>query len=182
MSTILQPCLVPWMISPSMSGVTLCHSESDTRPECTVVFGGGRLQKTGSIDSRRIEISFEDCWFARSAPKPDNKGIEAVGFKVIGNSSTSDGDYLEWLRSEWNWTGICPRSGFYVATESSWLRSLSEHYQTGFKHYVVSGRDGYVELIGKNYAWREWLWQDSHREDAPNRGSVIAQGRSQPNL
>ncbi len=123
-----------------MSGVTLCHSESDTWPECTVVFGGGRLQKTGSIDSRRIEISFEDCWFARSAPKPDNKGIEAVGFEVIGNLSTSDGDYLEWLRSEWNRTGICPRSGFYVATESSWLRSLSEHYQTGFKHYVVSGR------------------------------------------
>ena len=179
MNTILQPCPVPWMISPSMSGVTLCHGEADTVPNCTVVLGGGRIQETG-IDNRRIEVSFDECWFARSAPKPDNKGIDAVGFEVMGDSPPPDRDYREWSRSEWKRTGVCPRSGFYVATVSSWLGSLPEWHQKGARHYVVSGRDGYVELVAKQYAWREWLWQASLREDAPKRGPVVAQGQSRP--
>ena len=52
MKTILTPCRVPWTISPSMSGVTLTHSESDVEPECTVVCGAGRLNVDGLVDTR----------------------------------------------------------------------------------------------------------------------------------
>jgi hypothetical protein len=153
--------------------------EKDVRPECTVVFGGGRLQDTGLIDDRRIELTFSGCWFARVAPKDDNEGIDAVGFEVVSPFSAIQ-DTWERLRQEqqeWQRSGYCPDSGFYVAVTSAWLSDLPE-YQSRFKHYVVSGRDGYVELIAQNYAWREWLWVDSDREEAPNKSEVIGEGSS----
>src|SRR5438477_12849739 len=76
--TVLSPCRVPWAISPSMSGVTLTHSESDVEPECIVLFGGGRLREDGRTDSRRIEITFNLCYYARLGPHSDREGVEEV--------------------------------------------------------------------------------------------------------
>jgi hypothetical protein len=162
------------MISPSMSGVTLIHRESDVGPECRVVFAGGRIQENGLIDSRRIELAFESCALARAAPKHDNKGLDAEGFELLENLPADPRlNYLRWLASEWKRCGYCPRSGMWIATQSAWV---GDDVLARTRHYVVCGRDGYVELIARSYSWREWLWVDGHREGVPGTEPVIASG------
>ena len=84
--------------------------------------------------------------------------------------------HLDWLRREWKAPGLCPRPGFYVATESEWLSSLPDTRQEGCHHYVVVGRDGYVELIAARFRWREWLWTGGRRDDLAGLGPVADRG------
>ncbi len=159
-----------------MSAVTLTHSESDIEPECTVVIGGGRLNEDSLVDSRRIEIAFSECHYSRSGPHEDTEGVEAIGYQVKPSYDGEMNEYLEWRVREWRAIGFCPDSGFYVAIASEWLSQLPNVFRNGFKHYVVDGRDGYVELVARRFRWREWLWNKSHREDAPSQGPVIGEG------
>ena len=64
-ATILKPCRVPWSISPTVSCLTLRHEEADSAPECSVVFGAGRLRDDDLTDSRRVELVFEECYYSR---------------------------------------------------------------------------------------------------------------------
>lgn len=176
MKTILAPCCVPWQISPSMSGVTLTRGESDVESECSVVFGGGRLREDGLTDHRRIEITFKLCWYARTGPKPDTEGIEALGYEVAGSFEGKMRDHPAWYEDKWRLGGCCPDSGFYVAQTSAWLPTLPKFCQKGYRHYVISGRDGYVELVARSFAWREWLWGQGQREDAGSIGSIVGHG------
>ena len=176
-STILTPCRVPWTISPSTSAVTLTHSESDVEPECTVVFGGGRITEDYHIDSRRIDVVFKMCYHARIGPHDDSETIEAIGYKIDAPiDADTEAGYEEYQRA-WKTTGICPDSGFYVAKQSEWLPSLPAFFQTDFQHYVIDGRDGYVELIAKHFAWQEWMWSNCHRDDAHANGPVVGTGQ-----
>ena len=177
MDTILKPCHVPWAISPTTSGVTLTHSESDVEPECTVVLGGGRLTEDGRVDNRRIEVKFAQCYHARCDPHRDSEGIEAIGYQIVPKYDGAMNDYLDWRAREWRETGFCPNSGFYVATASEWLSRLGDSRKTDFQHYVVDGRDGYVELVARRFQWCEWLWIDSHREEAPSKGPIVDSGK-----
>jgi hypothetical protein len=174
--TILTPCLVPWAISPTESGVTLSHSESDVEPECTVVFGAGRLGEDGCTDSRRVEINFESCYFARVGPHSDTEGIDALGYKIDPPITCAAADYLDWRARRWREPGSCPTPHFYVAKQSSWLASLPDFFRRDFRHYVVDGRDGYVELIARRFKWREWLWSEGKRELVPARSPVVGEG------
>ncbi len=176
METIMIPCRVPWSISRSMSGVTLTHGESDVEPDCLVVFGGGRINGDGLVDMRRIELTFRMCYFARLSPHEDTEGIEAIGYRMEPAYEGRMGDYLKWRSHKWTMTGLCPDSGFYFAAKSAWLASLPAFFHTNFRHYVVDGRDGYVELIASGFKWREWLWSDGHREDAPSKVPPVASG------
>jgi len=119
------------MVGPSTGAVTLKHTETDTKPECSIVFGGGRMSEKGQLD---------------------------------------------WLRREWNAKGLCPNPGFYVATESEWLSTFPDADQEGRQHYVVVGRDGYVELIAERFRWREWMWTDGRRDDVARLGPVVETG------
>ncbi len=154
MDTILTPCLVPWAISPSGSSVTLTHCESDVEPECTVVVGAGRLGQDDRTDTRCVEIVFKLCYHARVGPHSDSEGVEVLGY-MIDPPKPCAADYLHWRVKHWRETGNCPDPGFYVAKQSAWLESLPLFFRQDFRHYVVDGRDGYVELIAREFKWRE---------------------------
>ena len=178
MDTVLKPCRVPWAISPSTSGVTLTHAETDVEPQCIVVVGGGRLAEDGRTDDRRIEIAFRRCYYARTGPLPDTAGVEVLGYRVIDGHQVAADDYIARRHGEWRAKGICPDSGFYIATQSEWLASLPSAYREGFNHYVVAGRDGYVELIARGFRWREWKWLGGRRDDAPSTSEVVGEGEA----
>ena len=171
--TLLTPCRVPWMVAPSTGAVTLKHTETDTEPECTIVLGGGRMSEKGQLDSRRVEIDFEMCHHART--RPLNGGVKTI-YPVEPSYDGHYTGYLDWLRREWNATGLCPNPGFFVATESEWLSTLPDADQEGRQHYVVVGRDGYVELIAERFRWREWMWSDGRRDDVARLGPVVETG------
>ncbi len=178
MPTILMPCRVPWMVAPSMGSVTLRHTETDTEPECTVVFGAGRMTATGRTDLRRVEIEFDMCAHARTMPL-DGGGITAV-YPVVPSYTGDMAKYLKWLEQEWNATGHCPSPGFYVAKDSEWIASLPIRVDDNpDNHYVVVGRDGYVELIARQFRWREWMWEGGRREDAPRAGPIVGSGQGE---
>jgi hypothetical protein len=176
-ATVLKACRVPWMISPSMSGLTLSHCETDGEPECSVVFGAGRLRDNNDrIDSRRVELVFEGCYHARVGPHSDTESVGAIGYKIVDPFECDAATYLLRKSSLWRESGFCPNSGFYVALESAWLAGLPDRLRFGSRHYVVDGRDGYVELIASHFRWREWLWIECDRESAPSNGPVVGEG------
>ena len=175
MKTVLTPCRVPWSISPTTSGLTLTHVETDVLPECTIVLGGGRLQADDRTDDRRIELVFDGCYFARVGPHSDMEGIESIGYEIVPMTKDKGVDYLRWRQAHWRASGICPDSGFYVALSSLWSSSLPATYHDGFRHYVVDGRDGYVEVIARRFRWQEWKWLGGHRESA-TAGEVVGVG------
>jgi hypothetical protein len=174
--TILTPCRVPWAISPSMSGVTITHTETDVEPECTVVFGAGRFGEDGSTDSRRVEIVFKLCYYARVGPHSDSEGVDSLGYMLDPRIMCAASDYLGWRERRWRETGNCPDPGFFVAKQSAWLVSLPDFFRRDFRHYVVDGRDGYVEVIARQFKWREWPWTEGLRELASARMPVVGEG------
>ena len=179
METILSPYQVPWAISPTMSGVTLIHSESDIKPTCEVVFGAGRLTSEGRIDMRRISMIFTGCYFARTGFHDDCEGVESIGYKVNYPGMHEEGsEYLVWRKEYWLREGYCPDSGLYKAESSEWLSSIPERFRANSQHYVVDGRDGYVELIAQGFQWSEWLWERGLRDELPAKESIVASGTS----
>lgn len=176
MAVILKSCRVPWAVSPSMSGLTLVHSETGVSPECSIRFGGGRMRDDGLVDSRRIEICFESAWFARCGPKPDDDDIGAIGYEIRDRGGTSQNDYAEWRKLQWRSTGLCPNPGFYLAVHSDWLESASRAGWRKLNHYVLEGRDGYVEVLAERFRWREWLWTSGARDGLTSDMDVVALG------
>jgi hypothetical protein len=188
MTTILKPCSVPWTIFASGGGLTLSHTQED-EPECSLVFGGGRLlegNKEGLIDNRRIELIFDEVLYARVGPHPDNKNIETIGYKIdrFGNGYDGPDNDLEhyyWCEKHWRSEGICLHSGFYYASTSDWLSSVEKHdhyiQKNAYKHYVMDDRDGYVELLATGYSWKEWTWTSGHREDVVKNSNIVASGK-----
>lgn len=155
-----------------MGSVTLNHTETDTRPECKVVVGAMRFLVDGKIDMSRVEITFEGCWHARTAPKRDDYGLEAEGFDLVQKSPRGV-ERLKWYWDQWRADGYCPISGFWVAVESRWLVEFLPDKAT---HYVIQGRNGFVELIAKTFSWREWPWISGHRDELLEFRPVVSSG------
>lgn len=159
-----------------MSGITLTHTETDVEPECTVVFGAGRLLEDDRTDSRRVEITFKLCYYARVGPHSDNERVEVLGYRIEPAIECAAELYLDWRVSRWRERGNCPDPGFYVAKQSAWIESLPDFFRQDFRHYIVDGRDGYVELIARQFKWREWLWIEGARESLQSTTTVVGEG------
>jgi len=159
-----------------MSGITVRHSESDVEPACSLVFGAGRLCSESRVDSRVVKIAFKRCYFVRIGARSDNEGVESLGYRVDGKYQGERAGYIEWRAAEWRRLGYCPNSGFYVAEHSEWLNNTPGEFGAACRHFVVDGRDGYVELLAQAYSWREWVWTDGHRRTAMATGAEVAKG------
>ncbi len=182
METILVPCRVPWAISPTASGVTLIHTETDIAPVCEVVFGAGRLSESNKTDLRRVAITFSHCYYTRTGYHDDSVGVDSLGYRIdYPEPLPKISDFLDWRNDRWRSEGICPTPGFFFAESSEWLASLPEQFQQDSQHYVIDGRDGYVEVIARGFEWREWIWKDGLRDDVPSTESIEDQGTSTHN-
>jgi len=176
--TVLTACRVPWAVSPTTSGLVLTHSESDVEPTASIVLGAGRLRDDDLTDDRRVEITFGGCFFSRFGPKSDDHGIESVGYDVDEPFPYDPANYRELRARIWRETGFCPDPDFYEARRSEWLATLPQWFQHGYHHYVVAGRDSFVEVIASRYRWREWIWSTGDRESSPACGPVVGEGES----
>lgn len=165
MATTLRNCEVPWAISPTCSGVTLIHEETDVAPNCRVVLGAGRLNPDGLTDVRRIELVFELAYFTRTTPHDDSQSASDYGFNVVDEYNGDMNAYIHWCKQQWTKTGICPNSGFHVAERSDWLESVPEFYRQHCNHYLLDGRDGHVELLASKYRWAEWVVGENNNRE-----------------
>ena len=163
-----------------MAGLTLTHFQDD-HPICTVVFGGGRAQTHGQVDNRRIELSFENAYLARACQGvllANGDDVLETQFELVGVPDESSEAAFETKWQHWLKTGTCPDPRFYVATSSTWLDEASRFPPVGteIRHYVLTGHDGYIEVLSSGYSWREWLWLSGHRDQYTNRDDVVALG------
>jgi hypothetical protein len=57
-------------------------------------------------------------------------------------------------RKLWLASGTCPNPGMYEVQFSPWLASLGLASQPKWKHYLLLGSDGYVEIIAQGWEWK----------------------------
>jgi hypothetical protein len=157
-----------------MDGLTLTH-RIDDEPHCSIVFGGGRITDSGLTDDRRIEINFTSAYFARVSMKDDDADIDESGFTVLGMYQGPSAQFLEWHRQRWQQTGLCPDPRFYMATESPWLSSVGLTH-LALRHFVLAGRDSYIEVLASRFSWREWMWPSGPRDQYTRPNDVVGSG------
>jgi hypothetical protein len=165
MSNTFYSCTLPWTIWPW--GIKLTHSDSDMLPECSLEFGVMIVRPTRPYHALWVKVEFELAAFASAKPHRDDEQLADVsGYDIVPRrrDDNSGGrqyrDDAEWLR-----TGVCPDPSFYFSTDSKWLeaerQSWSERQRTGRPpedavHFLLDGRDGYVEILASGFTWRAW--------------------------
>ena len=161
MSETFHACTLPWSIWPW--GLTLNHGDTDVLPECSVEFGVQVVRPSPPYEQLWVKVEFELAAFASAKPHRDDEGLSDVtGYDIVprrGATSWED-DQAEWLR-----TGVCPDPGFYFSTDTRWLdadrrswaaRQRGNPRQEEAVHFLLDGRDGYVEILAAGFTWRAW--------------------------
>ena len=101
------------------------------------------------IVPRRMEPGGESSWGLRGALR----GVESV-------LNSWEQDQRTWLQ-----TGACPDPGLYFSKDSAWLeaersswaaRQRTSHGPQDAVHFLLDGRDGYVEVMALGFTWRAW--------------------------
>ena len=91
-----------------------------------------------------------------------------------------------WEQEERTWlqTGACPDPGFYFSKDSEWLtaernswaaRQRTSHGPEDAVHFLLDGRDGYVEVLALGFTWRAWPYGSPLLSDVS--GDPVMSGR-----
>jgi hypothetical protein len=184
MSNTFRVCTLPWAIWPW--GIRLTHSDTDMRPECSVEFGAMLPRPTPPYEELWVKVEFELAAFASARPHRDDEDLDDVsGYDIVPRRrDESSGqrpyrDTADWLR-----TGCCPDPSFYFSIDSRWLeterRSWAARQRTSRApedavHFLLDGRDGYVEIVASGFTWQAWH-QGRPRADAVT-GEPIMSGQ-----
>jgi len=190
MSDVFNPCPLPWSIW--QGGLTLTHSDTDVTPECSVEFGVEVVRATTHWESLWVRVDFERAGFVAAKPHRDDEQLtDVTGYDIVPRREPFSEQ--KWRREEAEWlrTGVCPDPSFYFSTDSSWLEQVRQPWAerqrmslrpitssvrmprvpgTGRSaddavHFLLDGRDGYLEIIAAGFTWRAWpygtpLWSD----------------------
>jgi hypothetical protein len=134
-------------------------------------------------EGRWVKVDFELAAFASAKPHRDDETLVSVsGYDIVPRRREPGGvypaglrgalrgveDVLEsWEQGERTWlqTGACPDPGFYFSMDSAWLeaersswaaRQRNSHGPQDAVHFLLVGRDGYVEVLALGFTWRAW--------------------------
>lgn len=107
---------------------------------------------------RDIEIQFKGGHWARILPCHSHS-------EVIDDSAYDLSQITPWcdpkeatdrrlrrFQEQWLATGLCPVPGMYEVHDSLWLRETGTDPKE-YRHYLIEGHDGYVEVIARGYHW-----------------------------
>ena len=104
-----------------------------------IVFGRGHWVKLFPSVSETHVVPHEDYdWSAFPAMRPGEVLHEALARR----------------RKQWLKTGISPNPGMYEVKDSPWLASTGLAAQAQWKHYLLTGCDGGVEVLAQGWEWR----------------------------
>jgi hypothetical protein len=145
----------------------------------------------------RAEASYQEYWakldfhgaaFASAKPHRDDETLEIVtGYDIVPRANRSGLPMLDALdaeETEWIRTGICSDPWLYYSTDSAWLLSERDawaHRQRGrygagdAVHFLLDGRDGYLEILATGFTWR--AWPQAHPRLSATSGEPIMSGR-----
>ena len=139
---------VPWMISPSVSGIVVRTIENDNTE---VEVDAEMLEGTA-----RIAIVFRSGQWVRMAPADsDASTLPEAKFdhaQIPASKIALTASYPRDFRELWVQLGSCPDPGFYEVKESPWLTEANAA-RFGCRHFVVCGRDMWLEVLALDYSW-----------------------------
>lgn len=152
------------MISPW--GVTLTHADTDVLPMCSAEFGAIVARPTRPYGEFWVKVDFELAAFAAAKPRRDDEDtFDVSGYDLAAKRRNGGDAGMEQEEAEWLRTGLCPDPRFYFSTDSTWLdaerRSWAQRQRTRRRpeeavHFLLDGRDGYVEILAAGFRWRAW--------------------------
>jgi hypothetical protein len=164
MSETFNRCTLPWRIWPW--GISLRHSDSDMVPECSVEFGAMIVRPTPPYEELWVKVDFELAAFASAKPHRDDEELREVsGYDIIPRRNDHSPGAWQRQEKEWLGSGVCSDPGFYFSTNSRWLElerdSWAARQRTSRRadeaiHFLLDGRDGYLEILAAGFTWRAW--------------------------
>jgi hypothetical protein len=171
MSETFSACTLPWSIWPW--GLSLTHGDTDTLPECSVEFGVQVVQPSPPYEQLWVRVEFDLAAFASAKPHRDDEDLlDVTGYDIVPRSNES-ATYQE-QRDEWLRTGVCPDPGFYFSTDTKWIKAEQRSWATRQRrdlrpqevvHFLLDGRDGYIEILAAGFTWRAWHQGDPRLSD-----------------
>jgi hypothetical protein len=155
MSDTFQVCTLPWRIWPW--DVSLFHSYTDVSPECSVEFGVMVARPTRPYELW-VKVDFEMAELVSAKPHADDEGVfDVSGYDI--SPTVRDISQRERWEAEWLQTGVCPDPRFYFSRDSRWLEAERQRNGAALRaatHFVLDGRDGYVEILAAGFTWQAW--------------------------
>lgn len=100
-----------------------------------------------------MQLSFEHFFMFKMTHTDDYELFASGQAEVVDPFLTDDGDikvYNQKIKKQWAETGICPDPLFYEILESDFLKI--NRLSARFSHYILIGKESYVEIIGKNWS------------------------------
>jgi hypothetical protein len=155
-------------------------------PECSVEFGAVLPRPTPPYEELWVKVEFELAAFASARPHRDDEDLADVSGYDIVPRRRDERSGLRGYRNDAEWlrTGVCPDPSFYFSTDSTWLeaerQSWSERQRSGRPsedavHFLLDGRDGYVEVLASGFTWD--AWPEGHPRQNLVPGAPIRRGR-----
>lgn len=164
MADVFDACSLPWSIWPW--GLSLAHSDTDVGPECSVEFGGMFVKPTRPFKELWVRVDFTLAAFVMAKPHRDDEELSDVtGYDIVPRRAPFTLESYERTNSEWLESGVCPDPKFYFSTSSEWLEAVRQRWAARQRtshptdkavHFLLDGRDGYVEVIAAGFSWRAW--------------------------
>jgi hypothetical protein len=171
MQNQLVPIFAPWKISPSISAFAVTMEEDG---DTTVTVNVYTLSKEITLDGEcvdfsllrgdtRVVLTFElGLWVRTSLAYSDSKPLPPGLFNIDAQSpivnlhgfSPLEDEYWVQHKRLWINTDLCPDPGVYTVENSSWLEETGAS-RWSCKHYVLEGREMWMEIIGRNLTWVE---------------------------
>jgi hypothetical protein len=164
MSDTFIACTLPWRVWPW--GLTLRHCHTDVSPECSVECGALLPRPSPPYEELWIKVDFQCAAFATAKPHRDDEDLLDVSdYDIVPRRRV--GDYASWRddQAEWLRTGLCPDPGVYFSTDTGWLdaerpswvsRQRGDVQPEEAVHFLLDGRDGYIEILASRFTWRAW--------------------------
>jgi hypothetical protein len=129
-------------------------------------FGAMVVRPTRPYKQVWVKVDFARAAFAAAKPRRDDENLSDVsGYDIVPQRRNGRYDSYERREIEWLQTGVCPDPGFYYSTSSTWLATERQSWANRQRsvagpevaiHFVVNGRDGYVEILASGFSWRAW--------------------------
>jgi hypothetical protein len=134
-------------------------------PECSVEFGAVLARPTRPWVELWVRVEFELAAFATAKPHRDNEELaDVTGYDIEPRRRDRSAD-RELEEAEWIRTERCPDPGFYFSTDTTWLarsrhswaaRQRTNRSPQDAFHFLLDGRDGYLEILAAGFTWKAW--------------------------
>ncbi|RIH90774.1 hypothetical protein Mterra_00146 [Calidithermus terrae] len=153
------PLKVPWKLSPSVSAFRVEVTENDAAEVAFDVYDLSGRDGVEDLEFLRVVMEFPGGQWVRMYPVIDDDDPDLLGRFDWGSvpsffdATRSPHETGEEFRSAWRAAGVCPDPWVYEVESSTWLGE-SGAGRFGCRHFLVRGREMWVEVLALGYSWR----------------------------